>query len=54
MTDAPRIPLFVRMPPCLKDQAAEAAWRDRMSLARFVEEAVRDRLRKLEARARGE
>jgi hypothetical protein len=40
-----RVPLFMRILPDLKVKAAEAAWREHVSLARFVEEAVRDRLR---------
>ena len=49
MPEDNRIPLFVRIPPTLKDRAAEAAWQARMSVSRYVEEAIRDRLREREA-----
>jgi predicted HicB family RNase H-like nuclease len=44
--DDTRIPLFVRVPADLKDEAGEAAYQERMSVSRYVEEAIRDRLRR--------
>jgi predicted HicB family RNase H-like nuclease len=48
MPDENRIPLFVRVPATLKDRTSDAAWRQRLSVSRFVEEAIRDRLRRVE------
>ena len=45
MRDENRIPLFVRVPPSLKDEAAEAAKTAKVSVSRYVEAAIRDRLR---------
>ena len=46
MSDETRIPLFVRVPASLKDAVTDAAWSERLSVSRFTEEALRDRLRR--------
>lgn len=46
MPDENRVPLFVRVLPSVKDEAAEAAWRERVSVSRYVEEAIRERVRR--------
>lgn len=48
MPDENRIPLFLRVPPSLKSELADMAWRARVSMSQYVEEAVRDRIRKEE------
>ena len=46
MRDEARIPLYIRVLPSVKNEMAEAAHQRRVSVARYVEEAVQDRLRR--------
>lgn len=47
MADENRVPLFIRIPPGLKDEATQAAWMTKVSLSRFAESAIRDKIKQL-------
>lgn len=46
MSDENRIPLFVRVLPSVKSELEDAAHAARMSTARYVEEAILERIRR--------
>ena len=49
MPDENRVPLFVRIPPALKNDLGRAAWSERVSVSRYVETALLAQLRQKEA-----
>lgn len=51
MPDDARIPLFIRVPPQLKEVATMAAWRRKMSVSRFAEVALREKIEREEIEA---
>ncbi len=44
MSDDVRVPLFLRVLPDLKADVTDAAWTARMSVSRYCEEALREKL----------
>jgi predicted HicB family RNase H-like nuclease len=45
MSEEPRAALFVRISTDLKQELADAAWRERQTVNRYVEKLIRERLR---------
>lgn len=46
-----RVALFVRVPADLKEKMANAAWMERVSVSRYVEDAIKEKLRRYEEMA---
>lgn len=51
MADERRTPIFIRVPPGLKEEVAEAAWLARISVSHFAENALRDKLKSMKGNA---